>query len=164
MSNAVIIEDYLDLQFACQTPPPCSKETLEAWIKAPLIAHQKQAELTVRFVEKDEITQLNETYRKKTGPTNVLAFPSCLPAEIKLDYPLLGDVIVCPEVLAKESKEQNIPLEAHWAHIVMHGVLHLLGYDHIEEAETRQMQAIEIKLLAQFGFANPYQQEDSRCE
>ncbi|WP_419421160.1 rRNA maturation RNase YbeY [Legionella sp. D16C41] len=156
--------DYLDIQIACKSPLPITEDTIRSWVKLTLTEHNKIAELTLRFVEIVEITELNKLYRKKDKPTNVLAFPTNLPSEIKLDYPLLGDVIICPDVLEQESREQKITLKAHWAHIIIHGVLHLLGYDHIKEQEAYQMQTMEIKLLAKLGFANPYQQEDATCE
>jgi probable rRNA maturation factor len=115
-------------------------------------------------VDKNDITQLNHLYRKQNKATNVLAFPANLPDEIALDYPLLGDVIICPEILLEESLSLQKPLIAHWALIVIHGVLHLLGYDHIEEEDARVMQALEITLLAQLGFDNPYHTEDNEIE
>jgi len=111
-------------------------------------------------VDSEEITYLNHAYRKKNKPTNVLAFPANLPDNIGLDYPLLGDVIICPLVLKQESLSLDKPLTAHWAHIVIHGVLHLLGYDHINEEDADKMQAVEIKLLTQLGFDNPYQEDE----
>ena len=95
-------------------------------------------------------------YRKQNKATNVLAFPATYPENVELEYPLLGDVIICPAVLKQESKTLKQPLIAHWAHIVIHGILHLLGYDHIDEEDATVMQAIEIQLLADLGFDNPY--------
>ncbi|WP_131783410.1 rRNA maturation RNase YbeY [Legionella gresilensis] len=158
------LADYIDIQIACQKPLPIAKNVLCDWVNLTVNELEKTAELTLRFVEIQEITELNKTYRKKDKPTNVLAFPSNLPKEIQLEYPFLGDIVICPEVLERESQEQEIALEAHWAHIVIHGVLHLLGYDHIEEPEAHIMQTMEIKLLASLGYANPYQQEDAICE
>ncbi|MGQ3887616.1 rRNA maturation RNase YbeY [Legionella sp. CNM-1927-20] len=155
---------YIDIQIVCKKPLPIAVSTLRNWVSLILNELKETAELTLRFVEISEITALNKTYRKKDKPTNVLAFPSNLPNEIQLEYPFLGDIVICPEVLKKESKEQGIALEAHWAHIVIHGVLHLLGYDHIEEQDARTMQAMEIKLLVTLGYANPYQQEEAICE
>jgi probable rRNA maturation factor len=150
----------IDIQVASQKPLPVTQEQLIFWTELALSRHQDCAELTIRIVDQEEMEHLNSTYRKKNAPTNVLAFPSDLPAEIKMDYPLLGDIIICPEVLKKESLEQNKPQPAHWAHIVIHGVLHLLGYDHIKEQEEKIMQNLEIELLTECGFANPYDEED----
>ncbi|MCH9690414.1 MAG: rRNA maturation RNase YbeY [Gammaproteobacteria bacterium] len=151
----------LDIQCACTNPLPVSNEQLTEWIHAALLPHREKAELTLRLVDLNEITNLNHTYRKQNKATNVLAFPSNLPDDILLDYPLLGDVVVCPAVLEKESIMLNTPLTAHWAHIVIHGVLHLLGYDHIDEEDARIMEALEIKALATLGFDNPYASEDN---
>ena len=104
------------------------------------------------------MSELNSTYRQKKGPTNVLSFPSDIPAEIaeEMDEPFLGDIIISQAVLLQESETLGIPLKAHWAHIIIHGVLHLLGYDHMEENEEAEMQAIEIQLLNKIGYENPY--------
>ena len=151
----------LDIQNACKTKLPVSDEQLRGFVKAALASHQKNTELTIRFVEIDEITHLNHTYRKKNNPTNVLAFPSNLPDEILSIHPLLGDVIICPYVPEKESRALNIPPIAHWAHIVIHGVLHLLGYDHIDSKDAAVMEAHEIKALQNLGYNNPYETEDN---
>lgn len=154
----------IDLQIACEAPLPVANERLIAWAQRTLDEHHNDQELTLRLVDIAEMSELNHSYRQKDGPTNVLAFPSELPEEIRLDCAYLGDVIVCPAVLDQEATEQERDREAHWAHIVIHGVLHLLGYDHYEEDETRTMQAMEAKLLAGFGFPNPYQREGNGFE
>ena len=148
---------HIDIQHACEDISPVTDEILSQWASLPLQSRLDSAELTLRIVNPDEITQLNHIYRKKNQPTNVLAFPAEYPDDVVLDYPLLGDVIICPAVLAKESIDQQKPLIAHWAHIIIHGVLHLQGYDHIEENDAMIMQAIETKLLLQLGFNNPYE-------
>ncbi|STX28781.1 metal-dependent hydrolase [Legionella beliardensis] len=164
MNDCHELDDCIDIQVACEKPLPIADEDVRKWVNLTLKEHSEVAELTLRFVDTHEIAELNKTYRKKDKPTNVLAFPSNLPDEIKIEYPLLGDIIICPNVLEKESQEQAIALDAHWAHIVIHGVLHLLGYDHIKEKDAQKMQTMEIKLLAKLGFANPYQQEDAISE
>ena len=131
-------------------------EVLVTWIQHTLASQCDTCELTLRLVGLDEITQLNGDYRKQNKATNVLAFPANLPDTVVLEYPLLGDVIVCPAILKEESMALNKPLTAHWALIVIHGVLHLLGYDHLEDDDTTVMQSLEIKLLAELGFAHPY--------
>jgi probable rRNA maturation factor len=150
----------IDIQDACSSPLPISNEQVSEWVHCALAPHREKAELTIRFVDIEEITTLNHTYRKKNKATNVLAFPSNLPDDVFLDYPLLGDVIVCPAVLEQESLTLNTPLIAHWSHIIIHGVLHLLGYDHIEQADASIMEALEIKALKTLGFNNPYASED----
>jgi len=152
----------LDIQHASTLPIPFSDEKLACWVEAALEKEASPTELTLRLVDAVEIQSLNATYRNKNKPTNVLAFPANLPEDISKTCPLLGDIIVCPSVLEQESQNDAIPLEAHWAHIVIHGVLHLLGYDHIEEQDEQVMQAREIEVLATLGFANPYlYQEES---
>lgn len=155
---------YIDIQNATDKPLPLSEEQLNNLASLALRDQQADAELTIRLVNPEEMTDLNHTYRKQNKTTNVLAFPCSLPEGIELDCPLLGDVIICPEVLLEESKQHNKPLEEHWALIVMHGVLHLLGYDHIEDKDALIMQAIEVKLLAELGYANPYDLEDYNLE
>ena len=154
----------IDIQHACEDNVPVSDETLTNWVKHTLSTQLDSAELTLRLVSRDEITELNHTYRKQDKATNVLAFPSNIPDNIVLDYPLLGDVIICPDVLLDESVALNKPLIAHWALIVIHGVLHLLGFDHIEDEDALIMQALEVKLLAQLGFDNPYPIEDHEID
>jgi probable rRNA maturation factor len=95
---------------------------------------------------------MNHQYRQQNKPTNVLAFPSEIPPQVTLDYPFLGDVIICPAVLHRESMALGKPCEAHWAHIVIHGILHLLGYDHLDDQDACIMQALENKLLVQLGY------------
>ncbi len=112
-------------------------------------------ELTVRICDVAEMQQLNQQYRHKNRPTNILSFPSDLPAFIESDY--IGDLLICAEVLEKEAREQNKSLEDHWAHILVHGFLHLLGYDHIQEDDAEKMEGLEIAILQRSGIANPYQ-------
>ena len=147
---------YIDIQNATDKTMPITDEELTRLAELALRDHQKDAELTIRLVNPEEMVFLNHTYRQQNKTTNVLAFPSALPADIQLECPLLGDVIICPEVLVTESKELHKTLEAHWALILIHGILHLLGYDHIKDSDAAMMQAIEIKLLAECGYANPY--------
>lgn len=151
---------YIDIQHACDDTPPVSDELLSQWAQLPLTQLGDSAELTLRLVTTDEIKTLNRLYRKMDKTTNVLAFPANLPKDISLTYPLLGDVIICPSVLLQESLEQNKPIDAHWAHIIIHGVLHLMGHDHLEDEDTATMQALEIKFLAELNFENPYQEDD----
>lgn len=146
----------IDLQIATDEPIPVTEAKLVEWAQLPLRSHLETAELTLRLVDSEEMTQLNHQYRQLNKDTNVLAFPASIPDTIELEYPLLGDVIICPAVLSRESQEQNKPLEEHWAHIIIHGVLHLLGYDHIDDKDAIEMQAIESQLLIQSGYNDPY--------
>jgi len=127
----------------------------EQWVAAALDGRLDEAQLTIRITDEAEIRELNATYRGKDKPTNVLSFPFEAPPGV--DIPLLGDIIICAAVVEHEASEQGKALEAHWAHMVIHGTLHLLGYDHIEEGEAEEMEGLEIRLLAGLGYANPYE-------
>jgi len=116
---------------------------------------QAAAELSVRIVDAQEIQTLNARYRHKDKPTNVLSFPADLPDGI--DIPLLGDIIICASVVEQEAQEQDKTLESHWAHMLIHGTLHLLGYDHIEDDDADIMEDLETQLLNAIGIKNPYE-------
>lgn len=134
-----------------------STAKFKRWAKEVLQDKMPNAEVTIRIVDKDEITTLNSTYRHKNKPTNVLSFPFELPDDIKLDTPILGDIAICAEVIVEEAAEQHKPVETHWAHMVVHGILHLLGYDHVKDEDAEVMEAEEITIMAKLGFNNPYQ-------
>lgn len=114
----------------------------------------KNYELTIRIVDKDEIKNLNCKYRNKNNPTNVLSFNVDIPKEIKSNY--IGDVVICTEVIESEAIKQNKTFNSHFTHIIIHGVLHLLGYNHIEKTDKNEMEDLEVKLLKKIGFDNPY--------
>jgi probable rRNA maturation factor len=114
-----------------------------------------ESELLVRIVDKDEIQTLNKTYRHQDKPTNVLSFESDLPVEI--DEAILGDVVICTEVVAEEATAQNKTFDEHLTHMAIHGTLHLLGYDHIKSEDAKQMENLEIKILEKIKIANPYE-------
>jgi len=144
----------LALQFPAANAYPTHKTLLAraklaGWIKAALFA---DAELTVRFVDADEGRTLNRTYRGKDYATNVLTFAY---AEHE-DDPVTGDLIVCCPVIEREAAEQGKPLEAHYAHMIVHGTLHAQGYDHEVEEEAQEMEALETEILGTLGFADPY--------
>ena len=155
---------YIDLQHVSSEPLPFTEDQIMDWAKGALNGQTESAELTIRIVDKPEMQSLNKTFRGQDKPTNVLAFPANLPANIALEYPLLGDIIVCPSVLLEESLEQHKSLQGHWAHIIIHGILHLLGYDHIKDDDAAIMQELEKKLLSQIGVADPYEVEDTKIE
>ena len=158
------MDSHIDIQHVSADPIPVSDETLTQWVKFALKSHENVAELSLRLVDAHEMTQLNHLYRQQNKATNVLSFPAHIPSGIKLEYPLLGDIVICPSVLEKESKTLDKPLAAHWAHIVIHGVLHLLGYDHIADADAQMMQNLETKLLLELGFEDPYLTEEDNVE
>lgn len=111
-------------------------------------------EITLRLVSLEESRQLNSDYRGKDAPTNVLSFTSDIPNFIDSNF--LGDLVVCNEILERESAAQHKSLRAHWTHILVHGLLHLMGYDHIVDADAAEMEQLEVSILAQFGIADPY--------
>lgn len=154
----------IDIQKMNDGPIPLSDDRLTNLAVLALTEHQEDAELTIRLVNSAEIMELNHLYRKQNKTTNVLAFPANLPPHITLDCPFLGDVVICPEVVSDESEHLNKSIEEHWSLIVIHGVLHLLGHDHINDEDAVLMQAIEVNLLAKLGFANPYELEENHLE
>jgi len=145
----------LDLQIALDLPVLPNEADFRRWAEAALAGagYAKEAELTLRIVNEAEITALNETYRRKQGPTNVLSFPFEAPPEV--DSSLLGDIVICAPVVLREAVSQGKTPEAHWAHLVAHGVLHLLGYDH-DETQAAAMESLEIRILTDLGYADPY--------
>tara|TARA_B100000446_G_scaffold162740_1_gene163371 strand:+ start:9158 stop:9649 length:492 start_codon:yes stop_codon:yes gene_type:complete len=145
----------LDLQVASESSNLPSESQLQLWVEAALASRRDNSELSLRIVDESESQQLNGQYRQKDKPTNVLSFPADLPDELEL--PLLGDLVVCAPIVAREAVEQNKTQEAHWAHMLVHGTLHLLGYDHIEEADATEMEALETRIITKLGFPPPYE-------
>lgn len=145
----------LDLQIAVENEQGLpTEQDIQLWLDKTVPQFQENAELTVRIVDTEESHQLNHDYRGKDKPTNVLSFPFEAPPGMELD--LLGDLIICRQVVEKEAEEQNKPLLAHWAHMVVHGSLHLLGYDHIEDDEAEEMESLETEIMQTMGFEDPY--------
>lgn len=128
--------------------------TLRLFATAALAGRREDGELSIRIVDTQEGRELNRDYRHKDYATNVLSFPAELPPGVPL--PILGDLVLCAPVIAREAQEQGKPLKHHYAHMVVHGVLHLLGHDHMEEAEAEVMEALEREVLAGLGIADPY--------
>ncbi|QPR52997.1 rRNA maturation RNase YbeY [Aeromonas allosaccharophila] len=145
----------LDLQLASASTDGLPTEAqLQGWLDGTILGFQQEAEVTVRIVDEAESNELNLTYRGKDKPTNVLSFPFEAPPGLEL--PLLGDLVICRQVVEREAQEQGKPLMAHWAHMVVHGSLHLLGYDHIEDEEAEEMEQLERDIMQEMGFADPY--------
>jgi probable rRNA maturation factor len=134
---------------------PSSAE-LRRYAKQALQERIPSAELTIRIVGIEEMTSLNSTYRHKKGPTNVLSFPFDHSDEIDLDIPLLGDIVICVDVVNQEAVSQSKTAEAHWAHMVVHGTLHLLGFDHEIESDAVIMESHETTILTALGYNDPY--------
>ncbi|ODP99145.1 MULTISPECIES: rRNA maturation RNase YbeY [Salinivibrio] len=146
---------YVDVQIACENEQGLpSDDQLQAWFEQAVRTARPQAEVTIRIVDEGESQSLNRDYRGKDKPTNVLSFPFDAPPGVEID--LLGDLVVCRQVVEQEAQQQGKALMDHWAHMVVHGSLHLLGYDHIEDDEAEQMEALERELLAAMGVSDPY--------
>jgi len=147
----IVLDDKLCSQYGVQ-----DKNTIGTWVCECLkqIDHDMPAELTVRVVALKEITELNHTYRAKNSATNVLSFP--YEHSVELDVPLLGDIVICAQVVYVEAMEQGKSLKNHWAHMVVHGCLHLCGYDHQFDDQAMEMESIEIDVLNNLGYTNPY--------
>ena len=148
----------IDLQIACEQESGLpTAEQIEQWATAAVQPQSDEVEMTVRIVDEAESHALNLNYRGKDRPTNVLSFPFECPDEVEL--PLLGDLVICRQVVEREAQDQDKPLMAHWAHMVVHGSLHLLGYDHIEDDEAEEMESLETQIMTELGFADPYLSE-----
>jgi probable rRNA maturation factor len=149
----------VDVQWAVEGEGLPSEQEIKTWVEAVLMQEQNdivaEVELTVRIASEEEVAELNQQYRQKQGSTNVLSFP--VDEGLPLDVPLLGDLVICAPVVEKEAKQQNKTLLSHWAHMVVHGTLHLLGYDHIEADQAEAMEQKEIAVLQGLGFSNPYE-------
>ena len=148
----------VSLTVECDRPNLPTESQFLLWAKAALHAaeHHQNAEISLSIVSNNRIRELNSTYREKDKATNVLSFPADLHPSV--DIPLLGDIVFAPEVIETEAAEQAIALLAHWAHMTVHGTLHLLGFDHIEDQDALVMEALEIKSLDALGYTNPYLQ------
>jgi probable rRNA maturation factor len=144
----------IEVQYAVASEALPSADDIRHWVSHALQGGEGDVELVVRIVDEAEMTALNQRYRGKSGVTNVLSFPyEPLPG---VSSGLLGDIVVCAPVVAEEAVRQGKSLDAHWAHLVMHGVLHLQGYDHHHDPDAYRMETQETQLLAGLGFDDPY--------
>ena len=150
----------LDIQIATEYRDYPSEQQFQLWVDTVLKDANADSEIVIRLIDNEESAELNQQYRHKVGPTNILSFPFEAPEGIEMD--LLGDLAVCAPLIAEEARQQGKPLLHHWAHITIHGVLHLLGYDHIENGEADEMETLEIALLSQLNIPNPYQEESTQ--
>jgi len=146
--------NLIEIQTIFKSNGQPEQEQIQRWVDAALDGFNQDTEIVVRIVDEQESAELNEQYRLKPGPTNILSFPVEVPEGIELN--LLGDLVVCAPVLEKEALEQHKALTDHWAHIIVHGVLHLLGYDHIDETQAELMEKKEITILNKLNIKNPY--------
>jgi len=144
----------VDVQYACNDSNLPDAQTIHGWVGAALEGRRADAELTVRIVDDKEGAALNSRWRGGSGPTNVLSFPFEQPPGLELN--LLGDIVVCAPVAQREAVERGIPAQAHWAHLVVHGVLHLLGFDHMQTQEAEEMEQQEVNILGMLGYPDPY--------
>ncbi len=144
----------VDLQVACEGFNLPQEAQFQQWVKHTLKDFGEDAELTIRIVDEQESQALNYEYRQKDKPTNVLSFPAEVPDFI--DSSLLGDLVICAPIVIAEAQQQNKTEDAHWAHMLIHGVLHLLDYDHMNDQEAEEMEALEIQLLTGLDFPSPY--------
>jgi len=139
-------------------PPPIK---IENWVSVALEKVDtkfNQPEVTVRVVSLAESQELNLQYRNKNKPTNILSFPFEVPDMIPQDEigEFLGDLVICEDIIIQEAKEQKKSLESHWAHMIIHGTLHLIGFDHVMANDAEDMEALEVKILTTLGFSDPY--------
>jgi probable rRNA maturation factor len=136
---------------------PTNKQ-FKAWANACLDTNDN-SELSIRIIDNEEMIALNTQYRRKNSTTNVLSFPTDFPEE--LNIPLLGDIVICASVVAEEATAQNKSIEAHWAHMTIHGILHLLGYDHINNEDAAEMETLETNIMLALHYPPPYEAEDN---
>lgn len=154
--NNITVDYQLSVDNTTQTLP--TEEQLSLWVQTALTGSDstmETAEITIRVVNREEGQALNKAYRDRDYATNVLSFPFESP--VQLPIPLLGDLVICAEVVAEEAKQQQKAVIDHWTHMVIHGTLHLLGYDHIEDDEAEVMEQLETQLLASLNIPDPYQ-------
>lgn len=151
------MELELEVQRITENTDTPTDAELQHWVSTALTAlvqNSNPQELLIRIVDETESAELNATYRHKAGPTNVLSFPFVAPPPIKSN--LLGDLVICAPLVVRGAIEQNKIVTAHWAHLVIHGILHLLGHDHKTEAEAGVMENLERQILATLGYPDPY--------
>lgn len=144
----------VDIENECPNFPCPDNLTIKRWVMATLDQKMNKANVAIQIVDRNVMQTLNETYRQKAKPTNVLSFPSQLPEALRGSF--LGDIAICAPVVQEEALKQNKSFDAHFAHLVIHGTLHLLGFDHVEENEALLMENEEIRILNILGYPDPY--------
>lgn len=156
----------VDVQNACDDDSAPDDATIASWIVRAVDASGTTgvSEVSVRVVSSEEIRALNKQYRGKDRPTNVLSFPAGKVSGLPADIPLvLGDIVICASVVRDEAAAQRKVLEDHWAHMLVHGTLHLLGFDHESDSEAAEMEALETTILSDHGLADPYRVAGENC-
>lgn len=149
----------VDVELASNATATPAADEIARWVRRTVLAAGRDSDLevSVRVVDEDEMQALNREFRGKDKPTNVLSFPAVdimgLPADTRVP---LGDIVVCAAVVLEEAAEQGKPLADHWAHMLVHGTLHLMGFDHVLQADAEAMEGLEIQILKEHGIANPY--------
>lgn len=152
MADGTMLE--LDIQYPDDDPTGLPDDvTFTRWVREAVGA--SPTALTLRLTDAGEMSELNNHYRGKAYATNVLSFPLEFPDETGIPY--IGDIVICPDVVEREAAEQRKPLDAHYAHLTVHGVLHLLGYDHEMDDDAEEMEMLETQILAKLGYPDPYQ-------
>ncbi|RUM53263.1 MAG: rRNA maturation RNase YbeY [Methylococcus sp.] len=146
----------VEIQRAFEIPGVPASTRMSEWVLAVMADRVEDSELVIRVVGIEESSALNHQYRRKKGPTNVLSFSYEKSHALPLET--FGDLVICAPVVEKEAAEQKKSLDAHWAHMIVHGVLHLLGYDHDEGIDALEMETLEQAILAGMGFPNPYRE------
>ena len=146
----------IDIESNSQNQQIPALADIESWVSATLHSQDfETAEVSIYIVDEAEGQELNSQYRGKDYPTNVLSFPADIAEEVGI--PLLGDLVICAPVVEREAQEQNKALAAHWAHMLVHGTLHLIGFDHIDDDEAEQMESLETQIVTGLGYPAPYQ-------
>ncbi len=145
----------VSVQRACREPAPLRAQ-LSRWVRSALAGHRRDAVLMLRLVDDAESAELNSRWRQRNGPTNVLSFPAGEMPEPLQHF--LGDIVICSPLVAREAAAQGKLPEAHWAHLVIHGTLHLLGFDHVKPREAGIMEETERRILSSLGYPDPYQE------
>jgi probable rRNA maturation factor len=149
--------NFIDFQIISKSKKIPGQGDFQNWVDAVLTDQAIDSEVVIRVIDEQEMMQFNQQYRDKQGSTNILSFSFEAPEGV--DNILLGDLLVCVPVVEREALQQNKPLNDHWAHMIIHGLLHLIGYDHIVDKDAEEMEALEIKILKSISIKNPYQED-----
>ena len=147
----------LDVQYASSAPDLPTEQQLKVWVDAVLDAAEVSRDVVIRIVDYQESAELNQRYRDKSGATNVLSFQFEAPENSPVAVDHLGDLVICAPVVTEEANAQQKSVEAHWLHMVVHGLLHLLNFNHLTLSDASVMEAEEVRILHSLGVANPYE-------